>query len=127
MSKDQEYVAKVEKAIAQKYGVEATHNPRRFWNDDKEKEYITQSQEEQRKFAKLAESQDKVEADGFLINKKLLTRDHNRSCPVCSVYSFHPRDDLYVNKFGACFKCYIQYIEHREERWMSGWRPNKED
>jgi hypothetical protein len=127
VSKDQEYVAKVEKAIAQKYGVEATHNPRRFWNDDKEKEYITQSQEEQRKFAKLAESQDKVEADGFLINKKLLTRDHNRSCPVCSVYSFHPRDDLYVNKFGACFKCYIQYIEHREERWMSGWRPNKED
>jgi hypothetical protein len=127
VSKDQEYVAKVEKAIAQKYGVEATHNPRRFWNDDKEKEYITQSQEEQRKFAKLAESQDKVEADGFLINKKLLTRDHNRSCPVCSVYSFHPRDDLYVNKFEACFKCYIQYIEHREERWMSGWRPNKED
>ena len=126
MSKDQEYVAKLEKAIAQKYGAEATYNPKRFWDDDKEKDYILQSQEEQRKFAKLAETQDKVEADGFLINKKLLNRDHNRTCAVCEKYSFHPRDDLYMNKFEACFKCYVQYIEGRLERWANGWRPNKE-
>ena len=127
MSKDPEYIAKLEKAISQKYGAEAINNPRRFWDKDKEKEYIEQSQEEQRKFANHAESQDKVEADGFLINKKLLNRDHNRTCPVCSIYSFHPRDDLYVNKFGACFQCYIQYIEDREERWASGWRPQREE
>ena len=123
--KDPNYVAKIEKAIAQKYGEEAINNPRRFWNEDKEKEYITQSQEEQRKFAKLAESQDKVEQDGFLINKKLLTRDHNRTCPVCEKYSFHLHDDLYMNKFEACFGCYIQWIEGREERWTAGWRPNE--
>ena len=93
MSKKQDYVAKVEKAIAQKYGVEATHNPRRFWDGDKEKEYMQQSIEERKKFSKLAEAEDKVEEDGFLINKKLLTRDHNRTCPVCEKYSFHPRDD----------------------------------
>ena len=126
MSDKQDYIAKLEKAITQKYGVEATHNPRRFWDEDKEKQYIEQSQLEQRKFAKLAESQDKVEQDGFLINKKLLNRDHNRTCPVCQRYSFHPRDDLYMNKFEACFKCYIQYIEGREDRWTNGWRPNKE-
>jgi len=126
VSKDQEYVAKLEKAITQKYGAEATYNPKRFWDDDKEKDYILQSQEEQRKFAKLAETQDKVEADGFLINKKLLNRDHNRTCTVCEKYSFHPRDDLYMNKFEACFKCYVQYIEGRVERWTNGWRPNKE-
>jgi hypothetical protein len=127
MSDKQDYIVKLEKAISQKYGEEATHNPRRFWDEDKEKEYIQQSQLEQQKFAKNAESQDKIEADGFLINKKLLNRDHNRTCPVCSKYSFHPRDDLYMNKFEACFKCYIQYIEGgREERWKNGWRPNKE-
>jgi hypothetical protein len=126
MSDKQEYIAKLEKAISQKYGEEATHNPKRHWDEDKEKDYLLQSQEEQRKFAKNAESQDKIEADGFLINKKLLNRDHNRTCPVCSKYSFHPRDDLYMNKFDACFKCYIQYISDREERWKSGWRPNKE-
>ena len=71
-AKDTDYIAKIEKAIAQKYGEEATHNPRRFWNEDKEQEYIEQSQAEQKKFAKLAESQDKVEEDGFLINKNYL-------------------------------------------------------
>ena len=126
MDKDPNYIPKLEKAIAKKYGEETTHNPKRFWDEGKEKDYITQSQEAQRKFAKLAETQDKVEQDGFLINKKLLTRDNNRTCPVCSKYSFHPRDDLYMNKFEACFECYIQYIEDREDRWTTGWRPNKE-
>ena len=126
MSDKQDYIAKLEKAITQKYGAEATHNPRRFWSDEKEKEYIQQAQDEQRKFSKLAESQDKVEQDGFLINKKLLNRDHKRTCPVCEKYSFHPRDDLYMNKFEACFECYIQHIQMREERWATGWRPNKE-
>ena len=63
MSKDQAYIAKLEKAISQKYGDEATHNPKRFWDEDKEKEYLQQSVEEQQKFAKNAESQDKIEAD----------------------------------------------------------------
>ncbi len=126
MSKDQNYIAKVEKAIAQKYGEEATHNPKRYWNEEKEKEYIEQSLKERQKFAKLSDGEDKVEQDGFLINKKLLTRDHNRTCPVCVKYSFHPRDDLYMNKFELCFECYLKYIRGREERWSTGWRPNKE-
>jgi hypothetical protein len=126
MSKDPNYIPKLEKAIAQKYGEEATHNPKRFWDEEKEKEYITQSQLQQKKFAKLAETQDKVEQDGFLINKKLLTRDHNRTCPICDKYSFRPKDDLYMNKFNTCYVCYIKYVEGREEKWETGWRPNKE-
>ena len=127
MSDKQDYIVKLEKAISQKYGEEATQNLRRSWDESKEKEYLQQSIEEQQKFAKNAESQDKIEADGFLINKKLLNRDHKRTCPVCSKYSFHSRDDLYMNKFKAGFKCYVQYIEGgREERWKNGWRPNRE-
>jgi len=125
--KDPNYIPKLEKAIAQKYGEEAINNPRRFWDDTKEKDYIVQSREEQRKFAKLAETQDKVEQDGFLINKKLLTRDHNRTCPICARYSFRSRDDMYMSKFKTCFVCYIKWIEGREERWASGWRPDRED
>jgi hypothetical protein len=127
MPKDPNYIAKLEKAITQKYGEEAINNPKRFWDDDKEKKYIEESIKERQKFAKLCETQDNVEQDGFLINKKLLTRDHNRTCPVCEKYSFHPRDDLYMNKFEACFGCYIQYISDREERWATGWRPKKEE
>jgi hypothetical protein len=125
-SKDPNYIPKLEKAISQKYGEEAINNPRRFWDEDKEKEYIAQSQEEQRKFAKLSETRDKVEQDGFLINKKLLSKDTNRSCPVCNKYSFDARNELYMNKFECCWKCYIQWIEGREERWTSGWRPSDE-
>ena len=127
MPKDPNYIAKLEKAITQKYGEEAINNPARFWSEDKEKEYIQQSLEEQQKFSKLSDTQGKVEQDGFLINKKLLIRDHNRTCPVCSTYSFHPRDDLYMSKFEACFECYVQWIEGREERWTEGWRPDKEE
>jgi len=127
MSKDQDYIAKLERAITQKYGSKTIDNPHASWNDEKEKEYIAQSQEEQRKFSKIAETNDKVEQDGFLINKKLLTRDANRTCPVCETYSFHPQDDLYMNKFECCQACYIGWVEGREERWLDGWRPKSED
>ena len=127
MSDNTDYVARLEKAIAQKYGDETVTNPKSLWDVDKEKEYLQQTKEERSRLAKLAETQDKVEQDGFLINKKLLNRDHNRTCPVCHKYSFRPKDDLYMNKFEACFKCYIQYVEDREERWASGWRPDRED
>jgi hypothetical protein len=127
MDKDNhEYIIKLEKAISQKYGTEAVENPRRSWDEAKEKEYLRQSAATRQKFAKNSESQDKVEQDGFLINKKLLTRDTNRTCPVCEKYSFHPRDDLYMNKFEVCFRCYVQHVEEREERWATGWRPDKE-
>ena len=127
MSDKQEYIAKLEKAIRQKYGDSAIDNPARFWNEEKEQDYVEQAAAVRAKQAKSAAAEDKVEQDGFLINKKLLNRDHNRTCPVCAKYSFHPRDDLYMNKFEACFICYIQYIEDREERWATGWRPNKEE
>jgi len=122
----QEYVAKLEKAISQKYGEETINNPQRFWDEDKEKDYLEQSVAERQKFSKISESEDILEQDGFLINKKLLNRDHNRTCPVCEKYSFHPRDDLYMSKFTACWNCYIQYISDREARWATGWRPKKE-
>ena len=125
MKKDQEYIAKLEKAIEQKYGPEAINNPRREWDEAKEKKYIQQSLVEREKFSKFAETQAKVEQDGFLINKKLLTKETNRSCPVCKVYSFQPRDDLYMNKFECCYSCYVQWVDGREERWTTGWRPKE--
>jgi len=124
--KDPNYIPKLEKAIAQKYGQEAIDNPRKFWDEEKEQEYIKQSQEFKKRQQKINEQQEKVEQHGFLINKKLLSKDNNRTCPVCKKYSFRPQDDLYLNKFECCFVCYVQWIEDREERWKSGWRPNEE-
>jgi len=125
--KDPHYVVKLEKAIAEKYGKEAIQNPKSGWTPEKEKEYIEQVKKIQEKRNQKQNASEKVETNGFLINKKLLNREQKRNCPVCESYSLEMRDDVYMTKFDCCFKCYIQYVEDREERWNTGWRPNTGD
>ena len=121
-------VARFEKAISKKYGPEAIENPRKHWNDEKEKNYQEQIKKLAEKERSFEEKDDKVEQDGFFISKKLLTREATkRICPVCSTYSHKIRDDVFMNKFDCCYSCYIQYVEGREERWLTGWRPEKEN
>jgi len=120
-------IAKIEQAIAKKYGQEAIENPRKYWDDEKEEEFRAQLKILAEKDRNYEESQEKIEVDGVLMSKKLLTRETTRrDCPVCETFSFSPRDDTYMNKYDCCYKCYIQWVESREERWMSGWRPFKE-
>ena len=125
--KDPHYVVKLEKAIAEKYGKEAIQNPKSGWTPEKEKEYIEQVKKIKEKRNQKQDASEKVETNGFLINKKLLNREQKRNCPVCESYSLEMKDDVYMTKFDCCFKCYIQYVEDREERWETGWRPNTGD
>jgi hypothetical protein len=119
---DPDYIAKLEKAIADKYGKETIAHPKADWDDEKEKEYLD---ELKTNYRHLGEEQAKEEVNGVLISKELLNKNTYRSCPTCTSYSFKSRDDLYMTKFQCCYKCYIQFVEGREERWTSGWRPNK--
>ena len=127
MKKDQNYIANLEKAIARKYGKEAVQNPKASWSEEKEKQYNEQLKRVSLKEQKLSEKKEKVEINGFLVSKKLLNKESNRTCPVCKVYSFNSQDDIYMNRYDCCHKCYVQWVEFREERWASGWRPNKEE
>ena len=122
--KDLNYIAKLEKAISKKYGPEAIENPRKYWDDEKEKEYLDQLRAMADKERVLEEKNEKVEVNGILVPKKLLNKESNRTCPVCGTYSFDVRDDVYMNKYDCCRLCYVKYVEDREERWLSGWRPN---
>ena len=123
---DPHYIVKLEKAIAEKYGPEAIQNPKKGWDEEKEKEYIEQSKRYYERLQSLEEKSEKVEVDGIFIPKKLLSKKSNRTCPTCKAYSFKIQDDIYMNKYGCCFKCYYQYVDGREERWKSGWRPKGE-
>jgi hypothetical protein len=126
--KDLNTIAKIEKAVSQRWGDEAIINPKSKWDEEKEKEYLEQIKNSEKKNRKYLDSKEKVEKDGFLISKKLLNKDNNRKCPVCEVYSFDIKDDLYMVKFECCYSCYMKYVsDGREERWKSGWRPNNED
>tara|TARA_R100000152_G_C6777851_1_gene208007 strand:- start:2790 stop:3179 length:390 start_codon:yes stop_codon:yes gene_type:complete len=118
--KDLNKIASVEKAIAKKYGHEAIANPKSFWTDEKENEYLEQVKE----FYGKESAREKVYKDGFLLPKNLITKENKRKCPVCGVLSFKLKDDLYMNKFDCCFDCYIQYVEFNEEKWLDGWRPD---
>jgi len=126
MDKDWDHIAKIEKAIRQKYGREAIINPNSGWSEDKEKEYIAQLREMSSHQDAMERQQEKVELDGFLINKKLLTRETSiLNCPVCTKRLKTIKDDIYNNKFECCHKCFINYVEGRVERWQNGWRPGE--
>lgn len=126
MEKDWDYIAKLEKAISQKYGSDTVQNPRSNWDDEKEKEYLEQLKKLYKKELRLKEQEEMVEVGGFLVAKKLLNRDRSKNCPICDSYLKNIKDDVYMIKYECCEMCYINYVEHREERWESGWRPNQE-
>ena len=126
MSTDYDHIAAVEKAIAEKYGSEAVENPRSKWDEEKEKEYLQQMQELYSKQKKNEESKEKIEINGIKVSKKLLNREQLRSCPVCGRFPRKSLDDVCLIKYDCCNKCYIQYIDGREQRWKEGWRPNED-
>ena len=126
MKRDPNFIAALEKAVREKYGDSAIINPKSGWDPEKEQSYIEQTKETYKKEAKTEKSQEIVDFGGVLIAKKLINKNVERHCDFCKRYSFNRDDDVYFTKFGACYKCYIQYIMDREERWKNGWRPKTE-
>jgi hypothetical protein len=124
MKRTDNQIAALEKAIKEKYGAETIAHPRSDWDDEKEQDYLEQIKTLAKKKQTADEASNKVENGGFFVSKKLLNRETKRKCPVCDVYSFKITDDVYMNKFECCYNCYIQYVDNREERWKTGWRPN---
>ena len=115
--KDLNYIAKVEVAIAEKYGEETIKNPRSGWTEEKEKEYLAQIKKIQNREDELSGKTEKVRYKGFLVAKKHIGKDYERTCPVCSVYSFESHDNVYMSKYNCCQLCYFKYVEHREKYW----------
>tara|TARA_R100000008_G_scaffold39800_1_gene22825 strand:- start:155 stop:574 length:420 start_codon:yes stop_codon:yes gene_type:complete len=125
--RDLNTIARLEQAITKKYGEKAVQHPRSNWDEDKEEEYLEQLKKLLEKEDKTKEKVEKVEKDGFLISKKLLNKESDRNCPVCEIYSFDIKDNMYMTKFSCCYLCYMEFVDQREERWNSGWRPSKDE
>ena len=122
--KDLNRIAAVEKAISERYGEEAVQNPRANWDEEKEKEYLSQMKEFYKKIDKNNTHQEKIEINGIKVSKKLLNRESLQSCPVCGSFPKKSMDDVCFVKFECCFTCYVKHVEGREERWLKGWRPD---
>ena len=122
MKKDWDYIASLEKAIAKKYGEVAVKNPASEWNEEKENDYLEQLKEMRRQEAARITAVNKIDVGGFFISEKLINRETNRQCPLCGVYSFKNKDELYMNKFKCCFECYVKHIEGIEHNWENKWK-----
>lgn len=123
MSKDYNYIAAVEKAISEKYGKDTVQDFRSGWQPDKENQYLGQLKERRKKLSKKHKRRTSYTVGDVEIRISRKPSTSSRSCPVCKTYSFSSADDLYMNRFKCCEKCYIDYVEFREERWKNGWRP----
>ena len=122
--KDWDKMAAFEKAISKKYGAKTIQNPKSNWNEEKEKDYMEQQRELFEKEILRNENYEKIEVDGVLFSKKLLSRDSKSPCPECDKLFFKATDDVCMTKYQCCFQCYIKWVQGREERWMGGWRPD---
>jgi len=121
--KDLNYIAALEKAIEKKYGQEAIQNPAKFWNSEKEEIYLQQLREFVQKQKRFEADSEPENVNGVLITKKLLNRERKINCPVCGALVRKVNDDIYLLKYDCCEECYIDYVEDREDRWLTGWRP----
>lgn len=121
-NKDLNQIAKIEKAIKEKYGAEAIQNPKGSWDREKEEKFLKDLKPF---YLTSKRKKEEIDHDGFTLRHRKTKTQIGRTCPVCESYSFSETDDVYMVKFDCCFKCYIQYVQDREERWNSGWRPNK--
>ena len=124
-NKDLNQIAAIEKAIAEKYGSEAIANPKANWDETKEKEYLKQMKKLYQKNQKINEVNEKVDINGIKVSKKLLNREPLLHCSICEAFPKKTMDNVYLVKFDCCSKCYIKYVQGREERWLGGWRPNE--
>ena len=119
MKKDLNYIARLEQAIAKKYGEETIQNPRASWTQEKEQKYLEEIKEIYKQELQNKTYDEKIEANGFFVSKKLLTNKEDRTCPACFVYSFEQKDDVYMNKYDCCYRCYLKFVEGKEERWQN--------
>ena len=126
MKKDTNYIAAVEKAIAEKYGKDTVQDFRSTWEADKEKEYLRQLAERNKKTYPSAKKNKRSLAEDVEVSTQRRRDPSNRQCPVCKTYSFSSKDDLYMNRFGCCNYCYLQFVHQNEDSWAAGKRPTKE-
>ena len=117
MKKDYNYIAKVEKAIAKKYGKSAILNPKSNWNSEKEKKYLSE----------VKEFYSRVNC-GPDAKKCLYNLTDHDPCSTCGkeYYFMTLRGEVTYLKWGVCFECFVDHIEGREEKWIKNQHKHKE-
>ena len=115
--KDPNFILNVENEIKKKYGEKAIQNPKASWTIEKEKEYLQHLKELFHDEIKIQES-DVININGISFDSKLFKVENSKVCLICKCYSFNRNDDIYLIKYMTCFKCFIERVEGREDKWI---------
>lgn len=114
---DPKQIAAIEKAIEEKYGIDAILDPSSFWTPEKEKVYLDQVKSVE-KFYRQRPYENYADQGGFILKEKLVSRSNFDSCSICGEQAYKINDELYMTKFNSCFKCFVKHIEGREAKWQ---------
>jgi hypothetical protein len=117
--KNLDYIARLERAISRKYGPEAILNPKAGWSEEKEKHYL----EQLKSLDKKETYSEKVEINGVLVPKKLVSREIKRVCPTCKTYSFSLKDDVYMAKYECCARLLCSVCRRQRRKMVTGLAP----
>jgi len=115
---DDKQISAFEKAIEEKYGIDAILDPSSFWTPEKEKAYLDQIKSVE-KYYRQQPYENYVDQGGFILKEKLVNRSSFKSCSLCGEQAYKTNDELYMTKFNTCFKCFVKYIEGRETKWQT--------
>jgi len=100
---DPDYLFKLERAIAAKYGEETIVSLKSNWSEEDEDLY----QESLRKILESSHKEPEYEkGNGFIIRKRKKVEE-KRVCSSCGRYSLSHRDSLYLNKYNLCEECFF--------------------
>lgn len=114
---DQNYLLHLENSIKERYGEAAIKNPKANWTKEKEESYLQQVKELHLREQENEKSIEHININGALVSPQLVSERNKRICSICGCYSLKRADDLYLTKFDACYKCYVEFIEDREDKW----------
>lgn len=108
---DFDFAAKVEKAIAAKYGADVVENPRKFWTIEKEEEYLRQSKEMVKREAEAAVKRRVLEGE-ILADERLFSEERKgesllQRCPKCNRV-LNSKDIVYLRFYDHCYICSIK-------------------
>ena len=118
MKKDYDKIAKIEKEISKKYGKETILNPKSLWSPEKEEKHLEHAKKFYEKNKEIKSLKKEYSAAG--------PSSAWSPCDTCGKLFMSPRDQVYMNKYECCDDCFIVFVEDREERWLNGWRPDKQ-
>jgi hypothetical protein len=54
-------------------------------------------------------------------------KKENFYCQIC-LFPLISKDDFIKNsKYECCQNCFLNFVEARKDKWLTGWRPNQKE